>query len=164
MWKLNQNFEAMTRLLFLFVIVGCAFGQNQDAIDRKSYARALQRLSDDGKPWVTIHVLDSSAGESVSLATGTPRTVTEITLGVRMPDGTVAVLACKQQLRYCTPLSPGDYSAHVQKETVWIYVMNYLDKPRYDSAGVQQPRRISIDRVKYRIVTSLPPTAVKKNN
>jgi hypothetical protein len=114
----------------------------------------------NAKATTTIHVLRSSTSPGVGfspLSDSLSVPVTQIDVSARMPDGSEATLTCKQQVRYCTLLDPGDYSAQIEKDVIWVYVPRYTDSPHYTSSGVQEPRKTKLERVKYRIVSATSP-------
>ena len=111
---------------------------------------ADQRPPDDGKPWVTIHIVNEHP---------LPPHGTYIDIHVQMPDGSLATLECGTgPFHKCEYLHGGlDYDAHVNNGTVLVYIPRYKHPPSYNPSGVQTSRgEISWERVKYRIVSAEP--------
>ena len=58
------------------------------------------------------------------------RSVTQQNVQAIMADGTQVTLWCQAGLRKCVSLQPGNYSAEVDGNTVWIYVRELSGKER----------------------------------
>jgi hypothetical protein len=59
-----------------------------------------------------------------------------------MADGTRVTLWCQQGLRKCVSLQPGNYSAEVDGNTVWVYIRDLSGKEskfKYKAVSVSNP-------------------------
>jgi hypothetical protein len=84
----------------------------------------------------------TTVSQPATPATTQIRSIRQENVQAIMADGTRVTLWCQQGFRKCVSLEPGNYSAEVDGNTVWIYIRDLSGKEsklKYKAASVSNP-------------------------